>query len=350
MANEKEYFKRFIKLIGSGELTSKGMTREESSEALELILEQKATPTQIGAFMIAHRIRRPDPKELAGMIDAYKKLGPKIKSQKKQARPICFGMPFDGRTKFAPIYPLTSLILLSEEQPVILQGGKRMPTKYGVTTMELFESLGLNLKGLSNSLLQKGFNRNGFALIHLPDHFPLANSLIQYRDEIGKRPPIASMELIWTAHEGEHLLVSGFVHPPTEERAQKTLEIIGERDFIAIKGLEGGVDIPCSRPAIASRVVQGKFKRLILRSNDYNHSIQDLKLLNIEAWREQALEALDNKGDLLTSLKWNAAIYLWFAGKVNDINEGLARADDCISSGKAKKTLGSLIKWRNEIS
>ena len=59
-----------------------------------------------------------------------------------------FRMPFDGRTRTAPIYPLTTLVLLACGQPVVLQGGDRMPIKYGVTAIDLFRSLGLDLGGL----------------------------------------------------------------------------------------------------------------------------------------------------------------------------------------------------------
>ena len=62
--------------------------------------------------------------------------------------------------------------------------------------------------------MQDGFHQHGFALTHQPDHFPVADSLITYREELGKRPPVASLELLWTPHQGQHLLVSGFVHPP----------------------------------------------------------------------------------------------------------------------------------------
>ena len=64
-------------------------------------------------------------------------------------------------------------------------------------------------------------------MIHQPDHFPLAESLISYREELGKRPPVASLELMWTAHQGDHLLISGFVHPPTESRAWEALKLAG---------------------------------------------------------------------------------------------------------------------------
>ena len=140
MSKKYEKFKSYLKKIGSGEFTGKSLTRKESAEATKLILREEASAAQIGAFMIAHRIRRPDPEELAGMLDAYIELGPKIYSPKTHRRPIFFGMPFDGRNKTAPIYPLTTLMLSSQKQPIILHGGARMPVKYGVTHNELFQA------------------------------------------------------------------------------------------------------------------------------------------------------------------------------------------------------------------
>ena len=345
MIEDKERFKSFLRKIGSGEQTSSGMSRKESAIALKLILTAKATPAQIGAFMIAHRIRRPEPQELAGMIDTYLDLGPQFHSANKQRRPICFGMPLDGRNRTAPIYPLTSLILLSAGQPVVLHGGKRMPIKYGVSTVELFNSLGLHLTGLTNYELQNCFQENGLALMHQPDHFPLADSLISYRDEIGKRSPLASMELIWTAHKGDHLLVSGFVHPPTEERAEKALKLLGEVQHISIKGLEGGTDLPISRACITKHIHNSQSKRIILHSNEYECSGKDLPWTDLNQWHDDAMAALENKGPLKQALLWNAGVYLWFSGISTSLEDGLTKAENLMTKGIAKKTLNQLTDW-----
>ena len=63
MSNKYEEFKIYLKKIGSGEFTGKSLTRVESAEAMKLMLTKKASAAQIGAFMIAHRIRRPQPEE-----------------------------------------------------------------------------------------------------------------------------------------------------------------------------------------------------------------------------------------------------------------------------------------------
>ena len=87
-AEKRACFKQLLRKIGSGEHTSKGLTRSEADEAMELMLTGGASDVQIGAFLIAHRIRRPEPQELTGMLDTYKRLGPCLLSEADQRRPI----------------------------------------------------------------------------------------------------------------------------------------------------------------------------------------------------------------------------------------------------------------------
>ncbi len=344
----QDRFKSYLRKIGSGEKSSRGMSRDESADALELILRDKPSPIQIGAFLIAHRIRRPEPQELAGMVDTYKKLGPKIYSESLDKQPVCFGMPFDGRNKTSPIYPLTSLLLLDAGQPVVLQGAGRIPVKYGVTTEELFKALGLNLSRLSIDQVQNGFSQNGFALIYQPDHFPLAEKLIRYREDIGKRPPIASMELLWSAHQGKHIIISGFVHPPTEKRHIKTLRLLGETNLILIKGLEGGIDIPISKICTATCCQEQDDTKVQINPKNYLSHQEELDFKDINIWRQNSLKALEGKGPFYKPLVWNAGVYYWILGITNSIDLGITKAKHSIDSGSAKIILKQLIEWRNK--
>ena len=64
-------FREFLRKVGSGTHTSKDLSRAEAAMATQMMLTEAATPAQIGAIMIAHRIKRPTGEELAGMLDAY---------------------------------------------------------------------------------------------------------------------------------------------------------------------------------------------------------------------------------------------------------------------------------------
>ena len=350
LSSGRERFKRHLRKVGSGEHTSKGMTREEAADALNMMLHGEASPAQIGAFLIAHRIRRPEPQELTGMLDTYRMLGPVITSQDGRRAPLCFGMPYDGRSRTAPIYPLTTLVLLACGQPVVLQGGDRMPIKYGVNAIDLFQALSLDLRGLELDSVQDGFNHHGFALIHQPDHFPIAETLITYREELGRRPPVASLELIWTPHRGRHLLVSGFVHPPTESRAWKALKLAEETDLLTVKGLEGSTDLPIGRACITARVRNGEAERLILHPRDHGCHHADAEWTDIDSWRDQALEALSGHGPLSDALRWNAAAYLWFAGMTESLEAGIEQARTVLETGRAADQLSQLQDWRKGLS
>ncbi len=99
-------FRDLLKKIGSGQHTSHNLTRTEAGLATKMMLLGEATPAQIGAFLISHRIKRPTSEELAGMLDAYNELGPKLKAISRERPAIIFGVPYDCRIRTAPIVPI----------------------------------------------------------------------------------------------------------------------------------------------------------------------------------------------------------------------------------------------------
>ena len=217
-----------------------------------------------------------------------------------------------------------------------------MPVKYGVTAMELFTALGLTLGGRSLAWLQESLERCQLALVHQPDHFPAAEALIPIREDIGKRPPLASLELLWTAHQGEHLLVSGFVHPPTETRAWQALRLAGETEVLTVKGLEGSTDLPVSRACVTGRPTAEGDGRQILHPRDHGCYGEDPRWENLETWGADAFAALGGQGPLATPLIWNGGTYLWQAGQCPNQATGLERCRSLLLSGTVLRQLDSL--------
>jgi anthranilate phosphoribosyltransferase len=245
-------FREFVRKIGSGTHTGQDLTREEAAIATRMILLQEATPAQIGAFLIAHRIKRPTGEELAGMLDAYDQLGPKLQSIDAAYPVSVMGSPYDGRSRTAPISPLTALVLATAACPVIQHGGRRMPTKEGDPLVDFWLGLGVDWTQLSLLQVQQVLEQTGVGFVYLPQHFPAAEHLVTYREEIGKRPPVATIELIWSPYQGTANQVAGFVHPPTETMIRQAYELRGTSFFTLVKGLEGSCDLPRERTAIIS--------------------------------------------------------------------------------------------------
>jgi len=317
-------FREFIGKVGSGEHTSTGLTREEAREAMDLMLLGHASDAQVGAFLIAHRIRRPSPLELTGMLDSYRNHGPVLHTPGQRA--LCFNVPYDGRTRTAPLLPLVALVLAAQGLPVVMHGGGPMPVKYGVTLAELFAALDIEWRDLELPAIQERLTTHGLALTHQPCHFPLAERLLPVRDAIGKRPPVASLELLWTPHQGDHLLISGFVHPPTESRAWEALAAAGEHDVLTAKGLEGSTDLPTTRAGITARLIQGRTERILLHPRDHGITAEEVPWGDLHTWREQGLAALSGSGPLAEALAWNTAAYLWLGGQLDCLEAALNQA------------------------
>ena len=271
-----QVFRELLKKVGSGSHTAKSLSRAEGAEAGRLLLTQAATPAQIGAFLIAHRIKRPTPEELAGLLDAYADLGPRLPPLTSPQPLAVLGCPYDGRTRTAPVTVITALLLAVAGVPVLLHGGDRMPTKAGLPLIDIWRHWQLPLDRLSLDQVHGLLQQTNLGFLYLPRHFPQAAALVPYREEIGKRPPLATVELLWCPFAGPAHLISGFVHPPTETVALAALALRGTALVTTVKGLEGGVDLPRSRTAIIGlRESDGSWQRLLLHPQDYGFSRED---------------------------------------------------------------------------
>ncbi|MEO1401383.1 MAG: anthranilate phosphoribosyltransferase family protein [Cyanobacteria bacterium J06635_1] len=340
-------FRTLLKQVGSGSHTSKDLSREDAQKATQLMLAEVATPAQIGAFMIAHRIKRPTPTELAGMLDCYDALGPALTAIPSELPVTVLCSPYDGRSRTAPIGPLTALILAAANAPVVMHGGERMPTKMGLPFIEIWQALGLPWQRLSLPQAQTVFEQTGLGFVYIPNHFPEAQAMVPYREQIGKRPPLATIELMWSPYRGEDHLVSGFVHPPTEDRALQTFEMRGTALFTTVKGLEGSCDLPRDRTAIIGlgqlKDGQLQFERLLLHPRDYGFTSVDPPLASIAQYMTQLEQALGG-GDLeLThSAIWNGGFYLWRCDAAPTLEAGFEKAREILSSGAAQEKLAEV--------
>jgi anthranilate phosphoribosyltransferase len=336
-------FREYLRKIGSGPHTSQPLSRSEAAAAYRLMLTQTATPAQIGGFMIAHRIKRPTGEELAGMLDAYNEFGPQLTPIAAAYPVMVICNPYDGRSRTAPLSPLIALILATAGVPAVTTGGDRMPTKMGVPLIDLWQQLDVPWQNLDLPQVQQVLAQTLTGFVYQPRHFPLAEKLVEYRDQIGKRPPFATLELIWSPYTGGHT-VAGFVHPPTEGMFRIACELHGIGQFTAIKGLEGSTDLPRDRTVISmvSNAV-GHWERLILHPQDFGAAAKELPLPNtpdlITAYRHTLA---GEPSDFANAVTWSSGFYLWRSGAADSVAQGLVLAQELLQAGKVQAQLDRL--------
>jgi anthranilate phosphoribosyltransferase len=341
-------FRKFVQIIGSGPHTGKSLARAEAAEAMELMLVQSATPAQIGAFLIAHRIKRPTGAELAGMLDTYAKLGPQLQPVANHGRsPVIFGVAYDGRSRTAPLAPIISLLMTAAGIPVILHGCDRMPTKYGTPLIDIWQAWGIDWSKMELDQVQSIFADTRLGFIYTPTLFPLAAGLTPYRDQIGKRPPLATLELMWCPYAGDAHLIFGYVHPPTEQMALVAATLRDTpHQITTVKGLEGSIDLPRDRTVIVGVHQSGQeLERIFLHHYDYGLSNINPPLLSTpELMADLAIVLHGEPSELLNSVLWNAGFYLWHCGAARDMNAGMKLAQELLASGVVNRQLEMIRK------
>ncbi|MCS6813494.1 MAG: anthranilate phosphoribosyltransferase family protein [Cyanobacteria bacterium] len=351
-------FRVLLQKIGSGTHTSEHLSRSEAADAMRMMLLQEATPAQIGAFLIAHRIKRPTGEEMAGMLDAYDQLGPVLPPLGDDRRVLVMGSPYDGRSRTASLSPLTALVLATAGNLVLLHGGDVMPTKAGIPLVQTWQALGVDWTRLTLDHVWNILNTTGVGFIYLPTHFPLAQGLVQFRDEIGKRPPLATLELIWSAYRGPAHIITGYVHPPTEAIMRTAFALRHTTHFTTVKGLEGSCDLPRDRTAIigisdspptlgqsvsSPSSPESGFLRLHLHPRDYGVAGKNIPLDDATDQAQLMQSVLAGvKSEGLQSVVWNSGFYLWRSGTCPDVASGMALAEDLITKGRVLAQLHRL--------
>jgi len=338
-------FRELLKRVGSGTHTSRNLSRNEAKKATTMMLLQQATPAQIGAFMIAHRIKRPNPEELAGILDAFDQLGSHLNiCPQHHHEPVVLGNPYDGRSRTVPVSVITALILAAVDIPVIMHGGKLMPTKYGMPLIDIWRKLGADFSKFDLAQAQNIYDQTQIGFIYLPRHFSVAHDFVVYREQIGKRPPFATAELAWCPVVPHCSVVSGFVHPPTEERFRATFKLRQTQEFTLVKGLEGSCDLSRNRTGIITIGTSSQyFERMLLNPADYDLNGSDIALES----NEQALDLIQGvitgtQNKLFSAAILNGGFYLWRFKLTSSLESAFELATAILTEGKVAAKLKQL--------
>jgi anthranilate phosphoribosyltransferase len=130
---------RFIREIGRGVNGARALPREDAQALFDAMLAGRVSDLELGAVLMAYRIKGEAPHELAGMLEAaHAHCRPIATPPNGQAVII---PSYNGARKQPNLVPLLALLLAREGIPVVVHGSREFAGR--VTTMTLFEALGM---------------------------------------------------------------------------------------------------------------------------------------------------------------------------------------------------------------
>jgi len=135
---------RFIKEIGRGADGARALVKHDARALFTAMLEGRVADVQLGAILMAYRIKGETPEELDGMLEAAHAHclplpAPDTRDAPEHALPVVIPS-YNGARRQPNLVPLLAKLLAREGVPVLVHGIRRFDGR--ITTAALFEALG----------------------------------------------------------------------------------------------------------------------------------------------------------------------------------------------------------------
>ena len=301
-------FKKYIKAVGTGVKGNRDLTQEEIEDAIEQILLNKVTPSQIGAFLIGWRTKLESNDELKGCILALRKF---MKFQKVEDS-IELGYSFDGRCDNPFLFPLFGKILEEfylknsdvRKLNLVISGDFLQPAKVGLTTKEIFANI-------DASQYVHFFDR--------VEYLSELSNMTTLRHELGLRTAFNTVEKLLNPGQSEYGVTTAF-HKPY---VQKYLDIFAPyfKEVVVVKASEGSPEV--FKDGKYWKMIDGNIIEESFCLKDYG-IVYDKEFENISL--EESLNIVRNPDDNILKLaKFNVALYLLFSKRVASLDEAWQR-------------------------
>jgi anthranilate phosphoribosyltransferase len=237
-----EEFIPFIKAVGRGAKLKRDLTRDEAQEAMRLILTEQATPAQVGAFLVAQRVKGESADEVVGFTRAVRKLCQRISPQVEGL--IDLGLPYDGKARTLQLAPVAALVAAAAGQPMVLHGDKEIPTKCGVGPADLLEALGVTID-LPPESAEQHIEEIGIGFLYAPRFAPAWHALTPIRRHFGLRTALNTVEKLINPANAP-ITVAGFFHMNYLQRMRSALQALSPQGWI-VQGPGGSIECPAGR-------------------------------------------------------------------------------------------------------
>ena len=298
-----ERFIRYIKCVGTGSKHNRDLTSEEMGEAMAMMLKGDAAPEQIAAFLLGWRLKPESIQEFRAaltVLDAHTR-------QERMEGGLELGYPFDGKADNPYLFPLVAPLLKPFGITPVVYTGELQPSKNGVTVRDVCDALPPidNLKVLDR--------RN---------YCPKLAALSPVRQKLGLRTGLNTLERLPKAAICDTAMI-GVFHKPY---VKKYVEIFAERyrRLVIVKGNEGTPEIfgkcriwICEKGKVHEEIVDPADFGVTYRKN---FARIDHERLITETLKPS--EALQNLA------RFNAAVWLYAAGKTESVREGVKLVSD----------------------
>ncbi len=329
-------FKALIAHVADG----KPLSRAAAEQAFEIIMSGDATPSQMGGFLMALRVRGETVDEIAGAAKVMRAKALSVKAPRGAIDTCGTGGDASGTYN---ISTGAALVVAAAGVPVAKHGNRALSSKSG--SADVLAALGVNIEA-DMALVEKSINEAGIGFLMAPRHHAAMRHVGPTRVELGTRTIFNLLGPLSNPAGTTRQLIGVFHRQWTEPMAE-VLGQLGSEAAWVVHGSDGLDELTTTGASTVSELKDGKVTTFEITPEDTGLKRVDPQELKggDPATNAKAITEMLNgaPGAYREIVLLNAGAALVVAGKAADIKAGIATAAEMIDSGAALKTLERLI-------
>lgn len=338
--NEKHQLKIFINKVVNGD----NLTEDEASEAMDIIMNNYSTDSQIASFITALRMKGETVEEITGFAKTMRKKAMHV-SGLEDALDIV-GTGGDQLHTFN-ISSTSAFVIAGAGVKVAKHGNRSVSSKSG--SADVLEELGINIS-LSPDRIKEIIDEIGIGFMFAPVFHKSMRFAATPRRQTGLRSVFNILGPLANPGATKYMLM-GVYDEALLETLAKVLVKLGVKGGLVIHGRDGLDEVSTTTETLIYELKDGSIKNYIIKGEDYGINRAEVEDLVGGDAKENARITRDilegKKGAKRDIVIFNSGCALYARGVVSSIDEGIKMAENSIDEGKALGKLEALVELSN---
>lgn len=327
------------------------LTTDEMTAVMRQIMTGECDDAQIGAFLVALRMKGETIDEIVGAVTVMRELASGVKVEADNAVDIV-GTGGDGANLFN-VSTASSFIVAAAGGHVAKHGNRGVSSSSG--SADLLEAAGVNL-ALNSDQVAECINQLGVGFMFAPQHHSAMKHAIGPRKALGLRTIFNVLGPMTNPAGVKNQLIGVFSKDLVRPVAE-VLQRLGAGHIMVVHSKDGLDEISLATETYACELKNGEIREFEIKPEDVGLERQDLSGLSVDsaeeslaliknALRKRDSDAAKKAADML-AINAGAAIYV--AGLAVSFKDGVDMAEDAIYSGMAYEKILELVSFSTYI-
>jgi anthranilate phosphoribosyltransferase len=320
----------------------KNLTKEEMIQCLEDITEGRATDAQIGAFIMAMKMKGETVEELEGAASFFREKATKVDVDDPDNLVDTCGTGGDLSDTFN-VSTITAFVLAGAGIRVAKHGNRSVSSKSG--SADLLEFLGAKID-LGPEPVKRMIEEIGIGFMFAPLFHPAMKRVVGPRREVGIRSLFNLIGPLSNPAGAKRQLLGVFSDQFVEKVARVLLRL-GVKRAVVVHGKDGIDEVSISAPTTVAEVNGGEVCIYEFTPEELGfrrYPIDYIKVKSVEESAKVAMSVLKGEpSPALDMVLLNSAFGVLVSGVAEDLKTALEVAKDSIKGGQAQRKLSEFI-------